>query len=58
MHAGVTATLELQPPNTFREDVGIIQACVVMEPVEIIQVNITVELGLQVKTVGEHGTTQ
>ena len=40
----VTTTLELQPSNMFMEDVGTVQACVMIAPSNVTETSLTVDL--------------
>ena len=40
----VTATLGLQPSNMFMEDVGTVQACVIIAPSDVTETTLTVDL--------------
>jgi len=40
----VTTTLELQPSNMFMEDVGTVQACVMIAPSDVTETSLTVDL--------------
>ena len=40
----VTATLQLQPSNMFMEDVGTVEACVVIAPSDVTETSLTVDL--------------